>query len=101
MYYFSPEHPPLTEPARLALDWAIEEKLKSGMHGSCYDEEQLVSPVNYSFYKLDSLFHLGFSFSKISICYLLLDEVNQLVRLCSQVERSCASFNQKMLKYET
>ena len=30
MYYFSPEHPPLTEPAQRALDWAIDEKLKSG-----------------------------------------------------------------------
>lgn len=30
MYFFSPEHPPLTEPAQKALDWAVEEKLKSG-----------------------------------------------------------------------
>lgn len=30
MYYFSPEHPPLTEAAQRALDWAIDEKLKSG-----------------------------------------------------------------------
>lgn len=30
MYIFSPEHPPLTEPARRAIDWAINEKLKSG-----------------------------------------------------------------------
>jgi len=33
LYYFSPEHPPLTEPAQLALEWAIQEKLKSGKHG--------------------------------------------------------------------
>ncbi|XP_027358723.1 ATP-dependent Clp protease ATP-binding subunit CLPT1, chloroplastic-like [Abrus precatorius] len=33
LYYFSPEHPPLTEPAQKALDWAIEEKLKSGEGG--------------------------------------------------------------------
>ncbi|KAL3647428.1 ATP-dependent Clp protease ATP-binding subunit clpt1, chloroplastic [Castilleja foliolosa] len=33
MYFFSPEHPPLTEPARRALDWAVEEKLKSGENG--------------------------------------------------------------------
>lgn len=33
MYFFSPEHPPLTEPAQKALDWAVEEKLKSG---TCY-----------------------------------------------------------------
>lgn len=30
LYFFSPEHPPLTEPAKRALDWAIQEKLKSG-----------------------------------------------------------------------
>ncbi|KAH1233842.1 ATP-dependent Clp protease ATP-binding subunit CLPT1, chloroplastic [Glycine max] len=30
LFFFSPEHPPLTEPAQKALDWAIEEKLKSG-----------------------------------------------------------------------
>lgn len=30
MYIFSPEHPPLTEAAQKAIDWAINEKLKSG-----------------------------------------------------------------------
>ena len=30
MYFFSPEHPPLTDPAQRALDWAVDEKLKSG-----------------------------------------------------------------------
>ncbi|KVH95486.1 Clp, N-terminal [Cynara cardunculus var. scolymus] len=29
-FYFSPEHPPLTESAQKALDWAVDEKLKSG-----------------------------------------------------------------------
>lgn len=33
MYFFSPEHPPLTEPAQRAIDWAIDEKLKSGESG--------------------------------------------------------------------
>lgn len=33
MYVFSPEHPPLTEPAKRALDWAVDEKLKSGEDG--------------------------------------------------------------------
>ncbi|CAO2821065.1 unnamed protein product [Amaranthus hypochondriacus] len=33
MYFFSPEHPPLTEPAQEALDWAIDQKLKSGEDG--------------------------------------------------------------------
>lgn len=30
LYFFSPEHPPLTEPAQRALDWAVDEKIKSG-----------------------------------------------------------------------
>ncbi|VAH88818.1 unnamed protein product [Triticum turgidum subsp. durum] len=29
MFYFSPMHPPLTESAQRALDWAVNEKLKS------------------------------------------------------------------------
>lgn len=33
MYFFSSEHPPLTEPAQRALDWAVAEKLKSGQSG--------------------------------------------------------------------
>ncbi|XP_057951515.1 ATP-dependent Clp protease ATP-binding subunit CLPT1, chloroplastic-like isoform X2 [Malania oleifera] len=33
LYFFSPEHPPLTEPAQRALDWAVDEKLKSGESG--------------------------------------------------------------------
>ncbi|XXG75986.1 hypothetical protein AAC387_Pa08g0437 [Persea americana] len=33
LYYFSPEHPPLTEAAQRALDWAIDEKMKSGEDG--------------------------------------------------------------------
>lgn len=33
MYFFSPEHPPLTEPAQKALDWAVEVKNKSGDDG--------------------------------------------------------------------
>lgn len=33
MYFFSPEHPPLTEPAQRALDYATHEKLKSGVEG--------------------------------------------------------------------
>ncbi|XP_077235569.1 double Clp-N motif protein [Tasmannia lanceolata] len=33
MYYFSPEHPPLTEPAQRVLDWAVDEKIKSGESG--------------------------------------------------------------------
>lgn len=33
LYFFSPEHPPLTEPAQRALDWAVDEKIKSGEEG--------------------------------------------------------------------
>ncbi|OMO98061.1 hypothetical protein COLO4_14183 [Corchorus olitorius] len=33
MYFYSPEHPPLTVQAQRALDWAIDEKLKSGEGG--------------------------------------------------------------------
>lgn len=29
-FFSSPEHPPLTEDAQKALDWALDEKLKSG-----------------------------------------------------------------------
>lgn len=37
MFYFSPMHPPLTEAAQRALDWAASEKLKSGNFCSTYD----------------------------------------------------------------
>ncbi|MCD7446967.1 ATP-dependent Clp protease ATP-binding subunit clpt2, chloroplastic [Datura stramonium] len=33
LFYFSPEHPPLTEDAQKALDWALDEKLKSSDNG--------------------------------------------------------------------
>lgn len=28
--YYAPDDPPLTEPAQRAIDWAVDEKLKSG-----------------------------------------------------------------------
>jgi hypothetical protein len=37
MFYFSPMHPPLTEAAQRALDWAVNEKLKSGNFCSTYE----------------------------------------------------------------
>jgi hypothetical protein len=37
MFYFSPMHPPLTEAAQRALDWAVNEKLKSGNFFSTYE----------------------------------------------------------------
>ncbi|KAH8946683.1 hypothetical protein BDL97_12G109600 [Sphagnum fallax] len=33
MYFFSPEHPPLTQPAQDALDWALDEKSRLGIDG--------------------------------------------------------------------
>ncbi|KAL3619377.1 hypothetical protein CASFOL_036947 [Castilleja foliolosa] len=42
MYYFSPEHPPLTEETQRALDWAIDEKLKSGENGEITTSHLLV-----------------------------------------------------------
>ncbi|PIN13751.1 hypothetical protein CDL12_13625 [Handroanthus impetiginosus] len=33
MFFMSPENPPLTGPAQRAIDWAVEEKLKSGDGG--------------------------------------------------------------------
>ncbi|KAL3681800.1 hypothetical protein R1sor_024756 [Riccia sorocarpa] len=33
MYFFSPEHPPLTEQAQKALDWAIQDSSKLGLNG--------------------------------------------------------------------
>ncbi|XP_021754007.1 ATP-dependent Clp protease ATP-binding subunit CLPT2, chloroplastic-like [Chenopodium quinoa] len=33
LYFFSPEHPPLTESAQRALDWALNQKVKSDENG--------------------------------------------------------------------
>lgn len=38
MYFFSPEHPPLTDDAQHALDWALEQKLKSGTSYSRFSD---------------------------------------------------------------
>ena len=46
MYYFSAEHPPLTEPAQRALDWAVEEHLRSGREGEVLTEDLLVGIWN-------------------------------------------------------
>ncbi|KAG8382357.1 hypothetical protein BUALT_Bualt05G0068900 [Buddleja alternifolia] len=42
MYFFSPEHPPLTEAVQRTLDWAIDEKLKSGANGEITTSHLLV-----------------------------------------------------------
>lgn len=31
MYFFSPEHPPLTQPAQNAIDWAMDEAIRLGI----------------------------------------------------------------------
>ncbi|KAK9668255.1 hypothetical protein RND81_13G045100 [Saponaria officinalis] len=41
-YFFSPEHPPLTESAQKALDWAFDKKLKSGEDGEITTTELLL-----------------------------------------------------------
>uniref|UniRef100_M0ZXB6 ATP-dependent clp protease n=1 Tax=Solanum tuberosum TaxID=4113 RepID=M0ZXB6_SOLTU len=38
-YYCSPKEPPLTEDAQKALDWAFDEKLKSGVDYGCQKEQ--------------------------------------------------------------
>ncbi|GAB2278221.1 hypothetical protein Dimus_012914 [Dionaea muscipula] len=47
--YFSPEHPPLTEPAQKAIDWAIDMKLRSGycLSSFCEDIFQIISLLLY------------------------------------------------------
>lgn len=42
LYFFSPEHPPLTEPAQRALDWAVDQKLKSGCVNLCSETLEMV-----------------------------------------------------------
>jgi hypothetical protein len=41
MFYFSPMHPPLTEAAQRALDWAVNEKMKSGKFCLTYEHPLL------------------------------------------------------------
>ncbi|KAK4751763.1 hypothetical protein SAY87_020561 [Trapa incisa] len=43
LYFFSPEHPPLTEDAQRALDCAIDLKLKSGDHGEIMTSHLLLA----------------------------------------------------------
>ncbi|XLQ99875.1 hypothetical protein HN51_054591 [Arachis hypogaea] len=46
LYFFSPEHPPLTEPAQKALDWAMDEKLKSGIMVSAFQFHAKICSIN-------------------------------------------------------
>ncbi|KAL9242869.1 hypothetical protein vseg_016827 [Gypsophila vaccaria] len=64
-FFFSPEHPPLTESAQKALDWAMDKKLKSGEDGEVTTTELLLgiwSEVESPGYKI--LATLGFDDEK-------------------------------------
>ena len=47
MFYFSHEHPPLTEEAQRVLDWAIDQKIKSGKFSLVFLEFVLVGPFEF------------------------------------------------------
>ncbi|KAF3448427.1 hypothetical protein FNV43_RR09140 [Rhamnella rubrinervis] len=65
MFFFSPEHPPLTEEAQRALDWAVDKKIKSGDGGEVTTTDLLLgvwSEVESPGHKI--LSGLGFSDEK-------------------------------------
>ncbi|KAE9596793.1 hypothetical protein Lal_00007607 [Lupinus albus] len=65
MFFFSPEHPPLTEQAQTALDWAIDQKIKSDDGGEVTTAHILLgiwSEVDSPGYKILST--LGFNDEK-------------------------------------
>ncbi|OIT34513.1 atp-dependent clp protease atp-binding subunit clpt2, chloroplastic [Nicotiana attenuata] len=65
MWFFSPEHPPLTEGAQKDLDWALDEKLKSSDNGEITTTHLLLgvwSQVGSPGYKILSA--LGFNDEK-------------------------------------
>ncbi|KAM4073892.1 hypothetical protein ACB094_10G053400 [Castanea mollissima] len=64
-FFFSPEHPPLTEAAQRALDWAVDQKLKSGDGGEITTSHMLLgiwSEVESPGYKIMAT--LGFNDEK-------------------------------------
>lgn len=72
MYFFSPEHPPLTEPARKAIDWAIDEKKKYGVHKQHHlniSTRSLCSPIHYR--QTDTVLVTGVD-GELTTAYLLL-----------------------------
>ncbi|CAN6301564.1 unnamed protein product [Urochloa humidicola] len=75
MFYFSPMHPPLTEAAQRALDWAINEKLKSGEDGEVTANHLLLgiwSDKKSAGHKI--LASLGFDDDKASLLAKTADE---------------------------
>ncbi|EXC17840.1 Clp protease-related protein [Morus notabilis] len=75
MYFFSAEHPPLTEDAQRVLDWAIDKKIKSGDSGEITTSYLLLgiwSEVNSPGHKIMAT--LGFNDEK----------AKELESLCSE-----------------
>ncbi|KAL6648461.1 hypothetical protein ACP70R_012685 [Stipagrostis hirtigluma subsp. patula] len=75
MFYFSPMHPPLTEAAQRALDWAVNEKLKSGDDGEVTANHLLLgiwSDKESAGHKI--LASLGFNEEKASLLAKTADE---------------------------
>lgn len=67
MYFFSPEHPPLTEPAQRAIDYALNERQKSGGSGEITTTHLLLgiwSEKESAGYKI--MTKLGFNDEKIA-----------------------------------
>ncbi|KAL6867501.1 hypothetical protein ACP4OV_015525 [Aristida adscensionis] len=75
MFYFSPMHPPLTEAAQRALDWAVNEKVKSGEDGEVTANHLLLgiwSDKESAGHKI--LASLGFDDDKASLLAKTADE---------------------------
>lgn len=51
LYFFSPEHPPLTDSAQKALDWALDQKLRSGTN-SVHINFLLFSMCDYNLFTI-------------------------------------------------
>ncbi|KAJ4712886.1 ATP-dependent Clp protease ATP-binding subunit CLPT2, chloroplastic [Melia azedarach] len=75
MYFYSPEHPPLTEAAQKAINWAIDRKLKSGNGGEVTSSDLLLgiwSEVDSPGHKI--LAALGFNNDKAKELESLISE---------------------------
>ncbi|GJN30880.1 hypothetical protein PR202_gb19224 [Eleusine coracana subsp. coracana] len=75
MFYFSPMHPPLTEAAQRALDWAVSERMKSGEEGEVTANHLLLgiwSDKESAGHKI--LASLGFDDEKASLLAKMADD---------------------------
>ncbi|KAM5572703.1 ATP-dependent Clp protease ATP-binding subunit CLPT2, chloroplastic [Rosa sericea] len=75
MYFFSPEHPALTDEAQRVLDWAVDKKIKSGGSGEITTSHLLLG----IWYEVDSPGHkimatLGFNEEKVKELESLISE---------------------------